>query len=332
MDETLRVITRGFGLVAVSLVFMVFPATARQASEAELGGAAFLLVPVGGRAAALGQAAVADGGSSESAFWNPAGLAWLKGSELAVHHAATFISNNTALSAYFAAAGVGTFGVSAYLVDYGSQEVIPLQGGPASGKFSPKNVQLLASFATRVHGDFAFGLNYKLIQLRLDCSGDCALFPSVVGTTHGVDVGVQYAPAGSPLRIGAVVRHAGLKLQLEDSDQADPLPTKLDIGFSYRVTLPRPSPDVQPLDARFLIDIENDWGTFNDPQARIGVELGYLDLIRLRTGYALIDSEASGPSVGLGVTFGRFTVDFARVFYDSSNFDEPVYISLRAGI
>ncbi|MCZ6754566.1 MAG: UPF0164 family protein, partial [Gemmatimonadetes bacterium] len=100
----------------MSLVFVAFPAVAQEASD-PVPTVAFLLVPVGGRAAALGQAAVADGGSSESAFWNPAGLAWLEGSELAVHHAATFISNNTALSAYFAAAGVGTFGVSAYLVD-----------------------------------------------------------------------------------------------------------------------------------------------------------------------------------------------------------------------
>ena len=41
------------------------------------GGATFLLVPVGGKAAALGQAATADGGSSEAVFWNPAGLAGL---------------------------------------------------------------------------------------------------------------------------------------------------------------------------------------------------------------------------------------------------------------
>ncbi|MCH8255443.1 MAG: hypothetical protein IID06_08840, partial [Gemmatimonadetes bacterium] len=85
-------------------------------------------------------------------------------------------------------------------------------------------------------------------------------------------------------------------------------------------------------DVRFLVDIENDWGEFDDPQARIGIELGYTDLIRLRTGYAFVDSGASGPAVGLGVKLGRFSVDFSRVFYDSANFDEPVYISLRAGI
>ena len=46
------------------------PAQAQASGEgaADLG-ATFLLVPVGGRAAALGQAAIADGGSSEAAFW-----------------------------------------------------------------------------------------------------------------------------------------------------------------------------------------------------------------------------------------------------------------------
>jgi hypothetical protein len=324
--------TRRCFVIVAGLLASAAPAWARQASEAELGGAAFLLVPVGGRAAALGQAAVADGGTSEAAFWNPAGLAWLPGTEVAAHHAATFISDNTALSAYFTPRGIGVLGVSAYLVDYGSQDVITTPGGPISGKFSPKNIQLLASFATQLLEGLAFGVNYKLVQFRQDCSGDCGLFPSVVGTTHGVDVGLQYGNETSPLRFGVAVRHAGFDLQLEDRDQADPMPTKLDFGIVYKITLPRPSPDVQPLDARFLVDIENDWGEFDDPQARVGIELGYGELIRLRTGYAFVDSEASGPAVGLGVKLGRFSVDFSRVFYDSANFDEPVYISLRAGI
>lgn len=305
-------------------------AVAQQSTGGELG-VAFLLVPVGGRAAALGQAAVADGGTSEAAFWNPAGLALMEGSEVAAHHAATFISDNTALSAYFTAKGLGVIGFSAYLVDYGSQDAVT-SGGSVSGKFSPKNVQLLASFATYVYKGLAFGINYKLIQFRQDCSGDCGLFPSLAGTTHGVDVGLQYGRADAPLRFGVAIRHAGFSLQLEDGDQADPLPTKLDFGIVYRVMLPRPAPDVQPLDARFLLDIENNWGEFDDPQARIGIELGYTDLIRLRTGYAFVDSGSRGPAVGLGVKLGRFSVDFSRVFYVSANLDEPVYISLRAGI
>jgi hypothetical protein len=33
--------------------------------------------------------------------------------------------------------------------------------------------------------------------------------------------------------------------------------------------------------------------------------------------------------VGLGVRFERIVVDFARVFYDTGAFDDPVHLSVR---
>jgi len=304
-------------------------AAAQQPGVPEAGGATFLLLPVGGRAAALGQAAIADGGSSEAAFWNPAGLALLPGSEVAVHYASTFASNNTVLSGYLHANRLGVVGVAAYLVDFGSQEVTPGPGLPI-GRIAVKNIELLASYATQFADKLTIGLNYKLIQFRQDCSGDCGTARTVVGTTHGVDLGMQYALFSNALRIGVAVRHAGFKLQLENREQADPLPTRVQVGFAYRVFLPAQDGASDRLDARFLFDFQDAWGEYNNPDARFGVELGYGEVVRLRGGYAFLHSESSGPSLGLGLQFGRFTLDFARVFYDSSNFDEPVHISLRA--
>ena len=63
MPVGMRVVT-----TALAVVLMATPTLAQSSGNPETGGAAFLLVPVGGRAAALGQAAIADGGSSEAAF------------------------------------------------------------------------------------------------------------------------------------------------------------------------------------------------------------------------------------------------------------------------
>ena len=41
-----------------------------------------------------------------------------------------------------------------------------------------------------------------------------------------------------PLRVGIALQHAGLKLQLENRDQADPLPTRLQYGAAYKVDVP----------------------------------------------------------------------------------------------
>jgi hypothetical protein len=323
-------VTTGLLAVSVAPAGAQLTGSAAPLDDLSQAGALFLLVPVGGRATALGQAAVADGGASESAFWNPAGLAYLPTSEVAVHHATTFASDNTAIAGYLTTNRIGVLGAAAYLVDYGSQAATGT--GDPTGTFSTKNIELLASYATTLTTDFAFGLNYKLIQFRQECSGDCGpLFTETIGTTHAVDVGAQYSVGSrDALRIGVALQHAGFKLQLKNRDQADPLPTRVQVGVSYRVQLPRPAGAPAALDARFLLDLQDAWGGYVTPDARVGVEVGAGDLVRIRTGYAFLDSESGGPSVGLGVRVGRVAVDFAQVFFDSSNLDQPVHFSLRA--
>jgi len=295
-------------------------------------GAPFLLIPVGARAAASGQASVAVGGSSESAFWNPAGLALMQSSEIGLHHANTFASNNTVLAGYLRASRFGVIGIAAYLVDFGSQEVVLGPGLPV-GRISPKNIELLASYATEIVTRLTFGLNYKFIQFRQDCSGNCTLFPTFVGTTHAVDFGAQYAfGAEERLRFGLAIQSLGFKLQINNRDQADPLPTRVQAGVAYRIDLPRPRGGEQGLDVLLMFDVRNRWGTYTNPDARMGVDLGYQDVVRLRAGYAFLQSEAGGPSIGVGFRVGRLTLDFARVFFVGSSFDEPTYISIRAAL
>ncbi len=315
-------------LVVAGLGFSA-PLAGQAPREITEGGAAFLLIAVGARVTALGQAGIADARTAESAFWNPAGLALMSSSEIAIHHATTFASNNTVLSGYLASSVAGVVGLAAYLVDYGSQAIVPGPQQNPTGRISPRNVELVASYATSLSRMITFGVNYKLIQLRNDCSGDCGAFRPIVGTTHGVDLGMQYGtnqPEG--LRIGLALRHAGFDLQLENAGQADPLPTRLAAGADYRVGLPQ-SPGAAPAFARLLVAVENPCcGSFT-PDLRLGAELGYGDLVRLRGGYAFLRSASSGPSLGAGVQFDRLVVDFARVFFTSGNLDEPVYLTLR---
>jgi hypothetical protein len=314
--------------VALALVLIAPTVTAQTTDEVVAAGAAFLLFPVGARAAALGQAAVANTGSGELAFWNPAGLAALRQSELGLHHANTFVSNNTVVSAHVMSRDLGVIGIAGYLVDFGSQVVTRPTGQPA-GRISLKNLELLASYATVIAGSLSVGLNYKLIQFRHDCSGDCALFPSVTGTTHGLDVGMQYAfGATDALRLGAAVQHAGFPLQLENRDQADPLPARVQMGAAYRLQLPRVE-GTEATSVQVLVDLHEAWGSYRDPDLRVGAELTYGESVQLRGGYAWLQSESRGASIGAGFRLGRAVLDFARVFYATGTFDEPVHLSLR---
>jgi len=316
-------------LVALLLGLALAGAAAGQGATAN--GAAFLLLPVGARAAGLGQAVVSDRGTADAAFWNPAGLARLPSSQFVAHFASTFISNNGVVGGYYADDRVGTLGLAAYIVDYGSQEVIPPGSTTPIGRIALRNVELQASYATPLTGSLAFGVNYKLIQFRQDCSGDCRPSRPIVGTTHAVDLGLQWSAAADHIQFGVALRHAGFKLQLENRDQADPLPTRLVVGASWTVPVGRLD-DGSALDARFLVNFQDHFGEYGSPEALVGAELGYGDLIRLRAGYALVTGESRGPALGVGFQYESVTIDFARVFYASGAFDEPAYLSLRVGL
>ena len=136
-------------------------------------GAEFLLLPVGARATALGQAATADGGTTEAIFWNPAGLAALTRGEFAVHHYNAFFGTGDAIALAIHNASLGTFAIAAYLVNYGDLDLTARDGsGAPIGRISPRNLALSATYATDV---FDAEPPHNL---------DLARHPRVIATSH----------------------------------------------------------------------------------------------------------------------------------------------------
>jgi hypothetical protein len=228
------------------------------------------------------------------------------------------------------AAGIGTFTAGAYIVDYGETEVPGSLGGPPIGLAIPRNITLDASFATGIFGGLTAGITYKLIQFRVDCTGSCPNNVSFVGTTHALDFGVQYMASNLPVEFGAVIRNVGFKLQVNNQQQADPLPTRLQVGVAWIVV--RPSSETQNFDVRVLADVQGVVGQGDlSPTTLFGVESGVREAVRVRAGYAFLDSQARGPSLGLGVKVGRVGIDLAKTFYAADAIAErdPFHVSLR---
>jgi hypothetical protein len=295
-------------------------------------GALFLLFPVGAQAVAMGQTAAALEGRGEAAFWNPAGLATLEHPELALNSAGLAAGATHAVTIYFPS-GLGVLGGAVYLVDYGDLERTD-SGGSTIARVAPRNLEFLASYATALAGSFALGINYKLVEFVVECSGDCSDLPSGRGVTHALDLGGQVAVGpGGALRVGIAVRNVGFKLQVNNRDQADALPARLVVGATYRVLLPGPvgTGGGGRLDLRVAADVDSPWGSYGDSRMRVGVDLGYQRLVRLRGGYAFVRDGLSGPSVGMGVTSGSIGVDLARTFLTGSELvaQSPTFFSFR---
>jgi hypothetical protein len=305
------------------------PAQAASSNAAAL----FLVFPVGAQSVGMGQTGTAVDGRGEAAFWNPAGLATMTESEFSLHTASLAAGRTHVASAYFPSARIGVVGGAVYLVDYGDLESTDSSGN-AIARVSPRNIEFLASYATSIGGALVLGINYKLVEFRVDCSGDCREFPSGYGVTHGLDVGGQVTVGEAhALRIGIAVRNVGFRLQIENQAQADPLPARVVVGAAYRVPFRSwDGPDGRErVDLQVAADVHSPWDGLGHSEMRVGLDVGYERLLRLRGGYAFVPDGLSGPSVGMGLTSGSIGVDLARMFVTGSDLilPNPTFFSFR---
>lgn len=317
------------GLGIAALASAAHPTEAfAQRDLAEEGGL-FLLLPTGARAVGLGQAVVASSPGSEAVWWNPAALAVQQKREAAIHHSEPFVdTSGDAISVVIPSALLGVLAASVNILNFGEQAAVD-SSGTQTGTIIPRNIVYAASYATTLGSHLNAGLSYKVVQLRVDCSGSCADVPTFVGSTSSLDFGAQMDLRGAlPVTMGIAVRNVGLRLQVKDEEQSDPLPTRVQVGAVYRVeALTR---QVRELALDMSGDLLGD-ARFSSPAARFGADLSWEQRVFLRGGYRFDAGEAGGASVGVGLVAGSLVVDIARMFdaLSEGTGESPTYLSLR---
>jgi hypothetical protein len=277
----------------------------------------------------MGQAVTGDDGGTEAVWWNPAGLARAEKREVAIHHSQDIIATGDALSLLIPSSLLGVFVASVDILNYGDQEITESGTGRTIGRVIPRSLVYAASYATPVGSRFNWGITFKVVQIRVDCTGECTLVETIAATTSALDAGVQYDFTGvAPLTLGAAVRNAGLPLQVKDRAQADPLPTRVQLGVAYR--LPTIEGERGDTEIQLGADLLNPL-RYAAPSARLGGEVTWQKRVNLRGGYVFDSSERSGPSIGIGLLAGSFVVDLARVFegFSADAGQAPIYLSLR---
>jgi hypothetical protein len=302
-------------------------------ASAQDDGATFLRLPVGARAIATGGAVAAAGQGSEGVWWNPATVARDTVREVAIHHAQSVVATSDALMLIVPWRRIGVLGVAANLVDLGEQEVTG-EEGQVIGTFLPRNLVASLTYARALGARVDVGATVKLLQLRLDCSGQCATVPVDAATTTAADVGVRVSLAGwLPVTVGAGVRNAGPGMPQPDREGRTRLPTRWQGGVLYEV--PGLERFTEELEVRLSSDVVTPVDQLS-PGLHMGVEATWQKRVVVRGGYVFdsgddLDTEAAGPAVGLGLMAGRLTVDIAREFQGLSvdAGQPPTYVSLR---
>ncbi len=229
--------------LAVLWLFMGFAANV----QAQVGGAAvvFLKIEPDSRAAGMGNAGVALADNAAASFWNPAGLAFQKGTELGLTHSNWLPEFNAGLFyEYFVAKhhvpGVGTFGAHLTYLFLGEHEGRDIQNNP-TGTFKSFDLALGLSYGFKVSKHLALGTAARFIYSNLapgqTLSGSQE---TKAGVTGSFDVAALYRT--SKFNLGSVqttfsagfnVANMGPTIQYSDNNQADPIPTNIRIGYAF---------------------------------------------------------------------------------------------------
>lgn len=315
---------------AVGAVLAVAAAAAPLRAQGGLAtdGALVLLVPVGARTVGSGQTLSTLEGGVESLWGNPAGIARATRREAALLYSKSVFGDNFSLALVYPAGKAGVFAVGAQLYDYGAQDYTVDEMGSLV-QLLPRDVAAGVTYSATLGSSLRAGVTYKVVQSRLDCTGPCGTTGTYSASTNGLDAGLQYqARRADSLRAGIVLRNLGLRLQVNDEAQSDPLPSRLYVGVGGRV--PAVSEALAGADLRWAAEIVNRV-SLDDPSFRLGAELGLQRQLFLRAGYASGIGDAAGPAMGLGFVRGALSIDFARVFggLSSDTGQPPTYLSLR---
>ena len=312
------------GMISIAFLLLLVSA-GRASAQSSDEGAPFLLLPVGANAAAMGRAVTALPGQ-ESAYWNPAGLASLGSSRVLVGRTDIAAGRSTSVSTLLARPGVGALGVSYVLRDEGEQDNTDAYDNLLGRVNFRDHLFILSAAATAASG-LDVGVNFKVVQARRSCRGNCTDVGSS-STGYAVDVGAQWSPhAGAPLRVGAMLAHLGPRFQLENASQADPLPTRVRVGVAYDLLRPLARPD---LAGWVSVEVEDRPGYRGGTHFLVGSELaaGGAQAVFVRIGYAGDGDLPGGARAGLGLRWNGYDLSVAKSLTASSlDAAEPLSVS-----
>jgi hypothetical protein len=284
----------------------------------------------------LGGAVVSNAYGVEAIYWNPAGLAWLEGTEAMFTHQPYLADIDVN---YFGVAtnieGFGALGVSAKVVSIGEMEETTQEQPDGTGRiFSPTLSVLGVSYARILTGNVAFGANAMFIHEDIF---------EATATGMAVDVGFMYDPRWHGVKLGIAIKNYGPTMafdgrgfnvslqQRQVSAEGKPfeLPSHFNLGVSYDFL--DQGPHLATLNGNFRSN------NFSEDFFQGGAEYVYnseYGKYALRAGYtgSKDDEFLYGASLGAGVTFDleSMMLSFEYSWTETDVFDDNQFFTVKA--
>lgn len=270
-------------------------------ASADPPGFAFLEVPAGARAAAMGGAYEALGQGIESVFWNPAGLAAVKKIEVAGTH--TEYLQSLRHEGFAGGAPLLGGGIAGSVRALYSEPIAERDDlGNQTGTFGSHDLEFKVAWGRQASEALRWGVSAQVIEERISAAS---------ATTFAFGAGATWDPAKLPgLRLAVSAENLGPSpsYTIDGTDGAPvPLPMAVQAGGSYGTAIASGWQLRGALEGRVMRG-RNGLGL-------VGAEIEHSSGAALRAGYRINDDTASW-SAGVGMRIGSVRLDYAFVPFD----------------
>jgi len=239
----------------IALFFLLFASIVGSYSKINAQGETavpFLLLAPDSRAGGIGESGGGLADNSAAIFWNPAGLAFLRGSEVSITHSNWLPQFGLSDLFYdyltyrqYVDDISGTISSSITYMNFG-EFIRTGEGGPEElGRFRSFDASLTLGYATKVSEDWGLGFNFRLIHSRLSDKPTAQEQGSGVATSVSFDIAAMWRPAklhlpligdfNNRLSLGMNLSNIGPAIYYIDQAQADPIPTNFRFGLALRL-------------------------------------------------------------------------------------------------
>ncbi len=289
----------------------------------------FLQIEPDSRASGMGNTGVALADNASAVFWNPAGLAGQRGSQINITHSQWLPKFNADLFYDYLVGrhyveDIGTFGAHITYLNFGEQLRTTAQNptGEGLGRFNSYEFSIGVSYGYSLSNNWSLGTGIRYIRSSLfegTLGGEeTSVSP---GSSVGIDLATMYQ--SNPFTFGgnSASFSAGLNLSnigpginyTEDAEK-DPLPTVLRVGWAltadldpkgvHSLTLANDISKVMARDSTGGFNaLFDSWGTYERQTTQgtaelstfqqfmvgTGLEYWYNDLFAVRSGYYFED-------------------------------------------
>ncbi|MBN1755481.1 PorV/PorQ family protein [bacterium] len=312
-------------LLAVCLLLLT-TSSYSQVSKVGTAGAKFLSISVDPRGAAMGYAFTAVTGDIASLYWNPAGIAVPRRTEILFSDVEWFVDIRNNFAGFIMPLGNrnSTIGISLTALTMGEEEITTIEEPEGTGYYwNANSIALGVSYARWFTNEFSFGFTAKLIRESIW---------ELSATGLAMDLGfLLYPDRFKRLTVGATMTNFGTNLQftgiseklfrdewvtgtgdmeVEPVSASYALPLCVKLGLAYRI-LNGPGHNLT-----WAIDLAHP----NDGPERFqtGAEYAWNDMFFVRGGFNYDpnlwedrDSSLEGFAGGVGFKYSNYTFDYA---------------------